>query len=166
MEYEPVDTDVTNTIEDSGVVESTLVEADEDVTIILGEHVNGNPVTVDVRYFAVLEVERELDEEEQAMYPDVSDGLHFSSVLVAAENGEASQETVINVQDATVEEAIDGLSQVTEEDNLDDSEGESSTRTESVGQTPKINVMRTSQITYEYEDGQLIDPTDVETEEA
>lgn len=118
MEYDTVDTDVTNLRDDAGIIESQLVAADEPVTLILGRHVNGNDVTVDVQHFAAISVERELDEEEQAMYQQET--LSFSSILVAAEDGEASQEVILNVrQGGDIDDAIATLERVTDDATID-----------------------------------------------
>jgi hypothetical protein len=116
VETEPVDVELENLIEEAGIVDSQLVQTDEPVTVILGEHVNGNEVTVDVQHFGVLAIDRGMDEDEQAMYGE--EQLTFSSVMVAAEDGQVSNEKVVDVHNGDVDDGIDALEQLAEDYEL------------------------------------------------
>lgn len=118
VEFERLGIDVANPVDGSGVADSELITTDEPVTVGFGELNSGVPVQAAVQYFAAMNIERELDEDEQAQFGG-RDALDFSSVLLAGEDGEAEQEAVVNVTDGGIDEALAAFTTVIEDGAVD-----------------------------------------------
>lgn len=110
MEYTTVDTEVTNITDGSGVEKAQLVKTDEPIEVIVGHFLSGTPVSGDVQYFAAVDFQRDLDEDEQAMYGE--EQLDFSTVLIAGEDGTAEDEAVVNVSSGNVGDALEVFERV------------------------------------------------------
>jgi len=94
-----VDTDVTNLMDDAGVVDSRLYEIPE-TTLTLGYHINDEPITVTANYVAAIAVDRAYSDMERAQRgADEGERLVFTSVLLAAKDGTAAEETIVNVRE-------------------------------------------------------------------
>lgn len=98
IEFDAVDTDVDNVIDNAGVVDSRLYSIPE-TEVVLGYHVNDEPITTTMDHVAVMAIDRELDDAERAQMPDGKDRLTFVTVLLAGEDGQAAEETIVNVRE-------------------------------------------------------------------
>ena len=163
MELERVDTDVTNLTDGAGVVDSQLIKTDEPIEVIVGHFLSGVPVSGDVQYFAAVDFNRQLDEDEQAMYGE--NELDFSTLLVAGEDGTAEDEAVVNVSGGDVAAALDALEDVVTDYEVDITESsrrqfaveassdEDSSNDDSADESSKV------------EDGELVENAVAETDE-
>jgi len=145
MELERVDTDVTNLTDGAGVVDSQLIKTDEPIEVIVGHFLSGTPVSGEVQYFAAVDFNRQLDEDEQAMYGE--NELDFSTLLVAGEDGTAEDEAVVNVSGGDVAAALDAF-----EDVVDDEKA-------------RVDITESSRRQFAIEDGELVENAVVEEEE-
>ena len=120
VEFRRVDTDVTNLMDDAGVVDSRLYEIPE-TTLTLGYHINDEPITVTANYVAAIAVDREYSDMERAQSgAEDGDRLVFTSVLLAAEDGTAAEETIVNVRGTKdVMDALEAFEDVYEDSHID-----------------------------------------------
>ena len=138
MDYTETDADVTNVIDDAGVQDSKLLQMAEPLEVIFGRLNSGAKVSAEVEYVAVMDVYRELDDEEQAMYGG-TETLDFSSVLLAGEDGEAEQEHVVNVSGGSLDHALTAFDAV-ESDGV-------------------VDLLDAESRSFEVQDGELVETT-------
>lgn len=112
METELLDTTVTNLRDDDQMEIAAQHFKTGNVVAIMGHLANDLPVVVETPYFAAIDVERDLDEEEQATHG--TDHVSFSSVLVCNEGGMVAQEAVVNVRGGDIDDAIEAFEMVVE----------------------------------------------------
>lgn len=142
MDYTEIDADVTNVIDGAGVQDSKLLQVANPLEVIFGELNSGATVSAEVEYVAVMDVYRELDDEEQAMYGG-TETLDFSSVLLAGEDGEAEQEHVVNVSGGSLDHALAAF-EIVESDGV-------------------VDLLDAETRSFEVQDGELVETTAEET---